>query len=819
MNSYPEYKPESFEARWQQAWENSGQYHAHESTGAPRFYCLDFFPYPSGEGLHVGHCRNYVPTDVVSRYKRMQGFEVLHPMGWDAFGEPTEQFAITHGVHPRLTTDRNTANYRRQMRLIGTSYDWSRELDSSRPEYYRWTQWFFLRLYRRGLAYRDQNWQWWCPTCATTLSSHEIHGDRCWRGHSGITKRQIPAWYFRITAYADPLIDDLESVDWPEPIKTMQRNWIGRSYGAEINFMLPDGTEPVAVFTTRPDTLYGVTFLVLAPEHPLVDQITTPDRRVEIQAYREQAIRKSEIDRAAEDQVKSGMFTGGFAHHPLSHQPVPVWVAEYVLPTYGTGAVMGVPAHDQRDFEFAARYALPVVPVVFSPEAPPLESAAYEGGGLLGNSGEFDGLDHEHGGEAITNRLAELGLGRPRVNYRMRDWLISRQRYWGTPIPIIYCPACGEVPVPEEDLPVLLPDMEDFSPDGSGRSPLARVAEFVNTTCPLCGGSAQRETDTLGGFACSSWYFLRFTSPNFTEGPFEPQAMNAWMPVDLYVGGAEHAVLHLLYSRFWTKALADENLLPFTEPFSRLLNQGQLHASDGFRMAKSRGNIITPDEMVARYGADALRLHVMFMAPFENDVEWNEDGIRGVWRFLNRVWQLYHETYSPGTGVLTTDESLSRAIHRFVRDVTERIESFRLNTMVSTLMEFTNLLYECRRTDAWRTQTYQHALETLLVVMAPAVPYIAEEIWQRTGHHGSVHNCPWPSFDAEAAAEQVQELPVQVDGRLRGVIQIPVDWSETQIEAHALSQEIIQPALADREVIRVVVVAGKIVNIVTKPGG
>lgn len=480
---------------------------------------------------------------------------------------------------------------------------------------------------------------------------------------------------------------------------------------------------------------------------------------------------------------------------------------------------MGVPGHDQRDFEFAARYGLPVIPVIFSPDAPPLDSAAYEGAGILGNSSEFTGMDSSGGGEAIAHALVERGLGRPRIQYRMRDWLISRQRYWGTPIPIIYCPACGEVPVLENELPVLLPDMENFSPDGSGRSPLARVPEFVNTTCPLCGEAAQRETDTLGGFACSSWYFLRFTSPHEAAGPFDPGAMRGWMPVDLYVGGAEHAVLHLLYSRFWTKALEDDHLLPFAEPFSKLLNQGQLHGLDGYRMAKSRGNVITPDEMVASYSADALRLHVMFMAPFENDVDWNAEGIRGVWRFLNRVWQIYHETYTPAAASQAVHESLERATHRLVRDVTERIESFRLNTMVSTLMEFVNLLFDLWRTDAWHTRTYQHALETLLVVMAPAAPYITEELWQRTGHTGFVHASGWPVFDEEAASEDTQEMPVQVDGRLRAVIQIPVDWNSARIEQFVLAHGDIQDVLAGREVVRIIVVAGKIVNIVTKPVG
>ncbi len=814
-NDWPEYSPQTIEPAWQRRWEEQGLYLARQTNDLPKYYCLDFFPYPSGDGLHVGHCRNYVPTDVLSRFKRMQGYNVLHPMGWDAFGEPTEQYAILHGVHPRVTTDRNTANFRRQMTIIGTSYDWSREIDSSRPEFYHWTQYFFLIMLRRGLAYRDMNWQWWCPTCKTTLSSHEVVGGVCWRGHTGITKREIPAWYFKITDYADELLADLDRIDWPEGIKTMQRNWIGRSQGCRIDFAAPSG-ETIPVFTTRADTLYGATFLVLAPEHPAVSDLTTPNQQTQVAIYQEQAIKQSEIERMIEDREKTGVFTGGYVSHPLTQAKLPVWIADYVLPTYGTGAVMGVPAHDVRDFEFARKYELPVKMVIQPPDfnEDSLESA-YTGPGKMINSGPFDGLDSETGMLRVAEALEAQGRGARTVQYRMRDWLISRQRYWGTPIPVVHCPQCGIQPVPEAELPVLLPYMENFQPDDSGRSPLARLPEFLHTTCPQCGGPAERETDTMGGFACSSWYFLRFTSPHQQEAPFDPQAMRYWMPVDLYVGGAEHAVLHLLYARFWTHMLADAGLLPFREPFTRLLNQGQLLGTDGSRMSKSRGNVITPDSMVQTFGADALRVYEMFMAPFDQDIAWNPDGIQGARRFLNRVWNLYGETYFPSQAQAALDEELQRATHKVIQGVTERIESFRLNTMISTLMEFVNLLLERQRQDAWHTRSFHQALETLLVLLAPAAPHIAESLWRLTAHQDSVHQQAWPVWDEALMEEAVVEVAVQVDGRLRQVIEIEADAQQDEVLTAALEQPKVQQHLANRRIVKVFYVPGRILNIVT----
>ena len=812
------YRPQVIEPKWQQRWQETGLYLAQEGGNKPKYYCLDYFPYPSGEGLHVGHCRNYVPTDVLSRYKRMKGFNVLHPMGWDAFGEPAEMYAVRTNVHPRISTDQNTANYRRQCTIIGTSYDWSREIDSSRPEYYRWTQWFFEMLYKRGLAYRDTNWQWWCPTCQTTLSSHEVAGGVCWRGHTGVIRREIPAWYFRIIAYADALLDGLETIDWPEKIKAMQRNWIGRSEGVEINFPIRDAPgSDITVFTTRPDTVYGVTFFALAPEHPLVQKFTTLEHRSAVEAYVHQASRMSEIERMDEKRQKTGVFTGVYVTNPFNGEAVPVWIADYVLLTYGTGSVMGVPAHDQRDFEFAVQYNLPVRVVIAPPEYhdEPLE-AAYTGSGIMVNSGTCNGMDSTTCSERIAEALEAHKWGKRSVQYRMRDWLISRQRYWGTPIPIVHCDKCGEVLVPEDELPVLLPDMVDFQPDGSGRSPLARLPEFLNTTCSQCGGPARRETDTMGGFACSSWYFLRFTSPHYTQGPFESEAMRYWMPVDLYVGGAEHAVLHLLYARLWIKVMDDAGLVPFDEPFPKLLNQGQLMGLDGVRMSKSRGNVITPDEIVATIGADALRVYEMFMAPFEQDINWSTEGLNGARRFLVRLWGLYGKTFNASIGSTGRDIELERSLHRTIQAVSERVELLRFNTMISALMEFVNLLLERQRLERWHTKTFHQCLETLMLLMAPAVPHITEELWELTGHNGSVHQQTWPQWDEALVVEDTVQIAVQIDGKLRAVLEFPVDVPADTVKQQAQEHPKVRSNLEGRQVKQIIYVPGKIVNIVTK---
>jgi leucyl-tRNA synthetase len=851
------YVPQAFEARWQELWRQQRLYVTTEDPSKPKFYCLDFFPYPSGEGLSVGHCRNYMPTDVISRYMRMQGFNVLHPMGWDAFGEPTENAAIQRHESPRALTDRFTTNYKRQMELVGISFDWTREIDSSQPEFYRWTQWFFLLLYRRGLAYRATHWQWWCPVCQTTMSESEVHerADElyCWRDHAGVTKRQIPAWFFRITAYADRLLADLTAIDWPEETKRMQENWIGRSEGAEIVFRSAQG-HPLPVFTTRPDTVFGVTFMAMAPEHELVDVLTAPERREAVRAYAQQAQRESEITRLSTEREKTGVFTGAHVVNPLNGQRVPLFVADYVLATYGTGLVMGVPGHDQRDFAFARRHGLPARVVIAPPtwHGEPLDRA-YVGPGPMVRSGRFDGtitpgdwpklaaaerqaiaeqwgipeaeLDRlvaaatVNGIAAVTEYVEREGIGKRQVSYRMRDWLISRQRYWGTPIPIVDCEQCGEVPVPEDQLPIVLPEMDDIAPLGDGQSALARATRWLETTCPTCGGPAQRETDTLGGFACSAWYYLRFTSPDTQEAPFDPERMRFWMPVDLYVGGAEHAVMHLLYARFWYKVMHDAGLgVPSSEPFTKLRHQGQVLAADGQRMSKSRGNVITPDDMVAKYGADSLRVYELFMAPFEQTTQWSEEGLHGTWRFLRRVWELVLSAHAEADGRRFQDEDseLTRLLHQTIRRTTQDIERFRFNTMIAGLMAFVNTLSDRQRSGRAQSRTFQESVETLLRLLAPSAPHLAEELWHRTGREGSVHQQPWPQWDVELAHEPMRTIVVQVNGRVRDHFEIPADAPEAEVRTQALMRPKIRQQVPDPSIARVVYVPGRLVNIVVR---
>jgi leucyl-tRNA synthetase len=907
------YDPAVVEAGWQARWQRQGTYNVVEDPNRPKYYCLDFFPYPSGDGLSVGHCRNYVPTDTLSRFLRARGYNVLHPMGWDAFGEPAEQYAVSQGVHPRVTTDRNAANYRRQYDLIGISFDWSRELDSSDPDYYRWTQWIFTRLYRKGLAYRDANWQWWCPGCQTTLSNQEAQDGVCWRGHTGLTKRQIPAWYFRITAYADKLLDGLETIDWPDRIRAMQSNWIGRSTGVQVEFVSESGV-PLPIFTTHPDTLFGVTFMVIAPEHPSLPDLVTDDHRAEVEAYVEASRKASEIDRLATDRPKTGVFTGSFAINPLNGDRVQVWVADYVLATYGTGIVMGVPAHDTRDFAFAKTYGVPIKMVVSPFDWDGSRTGddlpdAYTAPGYMVNSPGFDGMvspgdwpklgpnekadlaatwgfavaDMDARVEAATeNAITAIGdavvarnVGKRVTNYRMRDWLISRQRYWGAPIPIIHCDACGEVPVPEDQLPVELPPMVDFMPDGTGRSPLARAEEWVRTTCPTCHAPARRETDTMGGFACSSWYFLRFASPGYKDGPFRAEDMAYWLPVDQYVGGAEHAVLHLLYSRFWTHFLHDEGMLPFAEPFTRLRNQGMLvvktphrRANDenateewvpitaaeaatlgpeavtmrAAKMSKSLRNVVTPDEMVARYGADSLRLYELFMAPFDQEVEWSEEGINGARRFLGRVWDLvvrWHAAHD-GTTSGEPDTALVRLQHKTIARVTRDMERFRFNTMVAALMEFANALGERARTGTANTGEFAAAIETLVRLLAPTTPFLSEALWQLTGGFGrapsgaihagdpdspfttegpgSIHAQSWPVWDEGLARDETVTIAVQVNGKVRDRVEVAAGASEDVVRAAALERARVREFVPDLDGARYHYVADRLLSIVVAKG-
>jgi len=837
------YDPQAIEAKWQKRWAETGIYHTPTPPHSHTFYCLDFFPYPSGDGLSVGHGRNYVPTDVISRYYRMKGYAVLHPMGWDAFGLPAENEAIRKGIHPCETTTRYAANYRRQMTLIGCSYDWEREINSSTPEFYRWTQWFFLLLYRRGLAYRAVGRQWWCPGCKTVLADEQVEGGGvCWRCHGPVHKRDLEQWYFRITAYADELLADLETLDWPEHILAMQRNWIGRSEGVEFE-MAVDGTDVhFTVYTTRPDTVYGMTFAVLAPEHPLVKRITTSERSAEVTAYCQAAVRRSELDRL--QAGRDGVFTGAYAINPVNGARVPVYVADYVLMSYGSGAIMAVPAHDERDFDFAARHGIPA-PVVI---APPdwdgeLLTAAHTGTGRMVNSGSWNGLSSGDAAERIAEWMEAESIGCRTVQYRMRDWLISRQRYWGAPIPIVYCDECGVVPVPESDLPVLLPYVVEWLPGGDGRSPLANVPEFVHATCPQCGGPARRETDTMDGFACSSWYFLRFVSPDYGDGPFDPAALARWGPPDLYVGGAEHAVMHLLYARFWTKVMADAGIVPFREPFPALRSQGVMHARDPQtgegsgepfdfaqdrpsrtvrRMSKSAGNVVTPDSVAATHGADTLRLYLLFMAPFENNTVWDETGVMGTKRFLQRLWRLANAVAATSqptnqlahqpTNQLTSQ--LTNQLHRTIRRVTSDVEAFKFNTAIAALMECLNEMIAHHHAHGV-TAELAEVTHTFVLLLAPFAPHVAEELWARLGGPYSVHQQAWPAWDEALAAEETITLVVQVDGRVRDRLTVPAGITEAEARELALDCDGVRRQLDGRRVARVIYVPGRLVNVVT----
>jgi len=812
------YEPQKFEQKWQDRWQDEGIYQAEDFGDKPKYYLLDFFPYPSGDGLSVGHSKHYVPTDVATRFLRMSGYNVLHPMGWDAFGLPAENEAIIRQVPPAENTAKNVANYKRQLNLQGISFDWNREINSSQPDYYRWTQWFFLLMYRRGLAYRAVGMQWWCPQCKTILANEQVENGYCWRhGDQLVEKKELEQWYFRITDYAEELLRDLDTLDWPERIILMQRNWIGKSTGADIVFTAydPEGNEhSIRVFTTRPDTIFGATFMVLSPEHPLVDVLTPAGHRGRVTQYQQAAARQTEIDRLSTEREKTGVPTGAFAVNPFTGEHIPIWIADYVLMSYGTGAIMAVPAHDERDFEFAKKYSLPIRQVIEGPEDAHAEGSTYTGPGRMVNSGDFSGLPSEEGKGRIIEHLEARGIGHGAVNYRMRDWLVSRQRYWGAPIPIVYCPDCGIVPVPEDRLPVLLPPLEHYQPGDDGRSPLATDPNFVQTTCPRCGGPARRETDTLAGFVDSSWYFLRFTSPRDVDHPFDAEKVRYWLPLDLYVGGAEHAVMHLLYFRFFTKVMADAGLIEFREPAPRLKNQGMLHASDGRKMSKSLHNVITPDAVAAEYGADTLRGYIMFMGPFEADALWDPKGINGVHRWLARIWDVAQPVERAEDREPESLE-LRRAVHKTVKKVGADLKDFRFNTAVSALMELTNLMQRVRGA-LEGSETWSWAVERLLLILAPIAPHVADELWYMHGHHESIHLQPWPGFDPVMTVDDVVTVVVQVNGKLRDRLEVPRDEEMESVQEQALASPRVQPHLQGREVVNIVAVPNKLINIVVR---
>ncbi|MFC2042089.1 leucine--tRNA ligase [Chloroflexota bacterium] len=814
------YNPQDIEKKWQQKWAEDRLYEVSEDSPQPKWYALTMFPYTSGD-LHIGHWYALAPSDVHARFKRMQGYDVLHPMGFDAFGLPAENAAIKRGIHPFTWTMQNVENMRRQLRSIGTIYDWSREVITCEPEYYKWTQWFFLKLYEAGLAYRAKAPVNWCPRCQTVLANEQVVEEGfCERCGTAVSKRDLEQWFFRITKYADELMEH-NGIDWPERIKIMQRNWVGKSTGTEISFALDHpgvDEKEMRVFTTRPDTLFGVTFMVLAPEHPLVEKLTTSDKKNEVEAYITKSRRQSEIERLSTEKEKDGVFIGSYVVNRVNGEKVPIWIADYVLLSYGTGAVMGVPAHDERDFAFARKYDLPIRLVIAPPDwsGEELEEAYIESGTMV-NSAHFNGLPNEQGVEAVSDYLEEKGWGKRAVSYRLRDWLISRQRYWGAPIPMIYCEKCGVVPVPEEDLPVLLPEDAEFKP--TGESPLKYNEQFVNTTCSRCGSPAKRETDTIDTFMCSSWYFLRYASPDCATAAFDPDKIKYWMPVDLYTGGAEHAVMHLFYARFFIKAIRDMGLVDFDEPFTRLFNQGTIIV-DNHKMSKSRGNVITPDEYVAEVGADAVRAYLMFVAPWEQGGEWNDSGISGISRWLNRVWNLilggYRQKEETGAEDRQKPErELARTIHQTIRKVTNDLENIRFNTMIAALMEYTNYLAKVKENRAITAADWDESISTLLLLLAPTAPHFAEELWQQIGHEYSIHNQNWPKWNEEMAKDEEITLIVQVNGKLRDRITTPASITLEDSEKLALESQRVQAYLESKEIIKVVRVPGT-VNFVVK---
>ncbi len=801
------------EPRWQAYWQEHETFRAEDVSDKPKYYVLDMFPYPSAAGLHVGHPEGYTATDILARFKRMNGFNVLHPMGWDAFGLPAEQHAMKTGTHPREATAANIANFKRQILRLGLGYDWDREVNTTDPKYFRWTQWIFLKLFERGLAYQAEVAVNWCPALGTVLANEEVVDGKSERGGHPVVRRPMRQWVLKITEYAERLLQDLDLVQWPEPIKIMQRNWIGKSVGAEVDFRVQGREDTIRVFTTRPDTLFGATYMVLAPEHPLVRDITTADQREAVEAYVEAAARKSDLERTDLAKDKTGVFTGAYAINPVNGRAIPVWVADYVLASYGTGAIMAVPAHDDRDYAFAKRFDLEIIPVVTAPDGSPpdVSEAAWTGDGVAMNSGEFDGLSTPEFKRRITAWLSERGLGKEAVNYRLRDWLFSRQRYWGEPFPLLHLEDGTVKALRDDALPLTLPELDDYHPTGTGEPPLAKAKDWLHTVDPETGQPATRETNTMPQWAGSCWYYLRYLDPHNEELPVAPEKERYWMPVDLYLGGAEHAVLHLLYARFWHKVLYDIGVVSTPEPFMRLVNQGMILGSDGQKMSKSRGNVINPDEVVAEYGADAFRLYEMFMGPLEAVKPWNTKDIVGVSRFLDRVWKLGLRVIEDGGGgeEVPLDDALERLVHQTVGKVTGDIEGLRFNTAISQLMVLTNELVK-------RPRVPREVLETLLRLLSPFAPHIAEELWARLGNPPPIALATWPTWDPAKAEESTIQVVVQVNGKVRARFEVPKDTDKATLEARARAHERVQRFLEGKTVRKVIVVPNKLVNIVAK---
>ena len=811
----PRYIPSTIESKWQKKWEADGLYHSDIKPEKKKYYALTMLPYPSGN-LHIGHWYAMTPSDARARYLRMKGYNVVFPMGFDAFGLPAENAAIKHNIHPKEWTYKNIDHMREQMRSMGNMFDWRREAISSDPKYYRWTQWFFNQLLKNGLAYRKKSLVDWCPNCNTTLAREQVVGEdrHCERCHTPVIKKELKQWFFRITNYADELLD-FTGIDWPEPVKILQTNWIGRSEGASVIFHTEQG-DPMEIFTTRPDTLWGATFMVLAPEHPLVKKITTAEQKEKVEAYVAEAIRQTEIQREATDKEKTGVFTGGYAINPVNQERIPIWVADYVLMTYGTGAIMAVPAHDQRDFEFARKYGLEVRVVIQPDDMPKLDGAtmpeSVPAHGTVVNSGILDGTPADQAFGAAVKYVEEHGMGKGAVNYRLRDWLISRQRYWGAPIPVLYCEKCGVVPVPDENLPVLLPDDVEWKP--TGESPLKLHPTWRFTTCPKCGGKAERETDTMDTFMCSSWYHLRYLSPDDMDAPFDQKEYDYWMPVDTYTGGVEHATMHLMYTRFFHKAFRDMGVLKGDEPMLQLRNQGQILGPDGQRMSKSRGNVIDPDEQVRLYGADTVRAFLMFGYRWAEGGPWEPGNITGVQRWLNRVWNMFLDEAEQGNFGAEKVKPLRRKLHQTLKAVTNDYERFEFNTIVSGLMELANYMQEAKAEGAAAAPVWKEASSIYLRMLAPICPHIAEELWKRLGLPYSIHTQSWPELDEQATKEDEITIVLQVNGKLRDKLIVPVDISEEKVKELALANETIQKYLDGAAPRKLIYVKGRLVNIV-----
>jgi len=814
------YKPGEIEEKWQQIWVENDINKTNEDEEKPKFYTLEQFPYPSGDGLHMGHVRVYTIGDVIARFKRMKGYQVLHPMGADAFGLPAENAAIQRGVNPREWTLNNMERIRTEQKRLGVSYDWDRYLGTCLPDYYKFTQWLFLLFYERGLAYKKYSAVNWCPTCNTVLANEQVEDGKCWRCDSDVTKKELNQWFFKITDYAERLLQDLGQLDgWPDKVKMMQKNWIGKSEGAEVVFTVPElNDEKIPVFTTRPDTLYGVSYMVVAPEHPLVKQlIAGKENEQTIEQFVEELKKENEITRTSTEAEKVGYFTGTYAKHPLTGKDVPIWVANYVLMDYGTGAVMGVPAHDERDFAFAKKYDLPIT-IVIQPkngENYTLEQMenAYTEDGILVNSDQFNELNNREAIHIIGKHLDENNKGKLTTTYRLRDWLISRQRYWGTPIPMVNCEECGTVPVPLEQLPVILP--EDVTFDGKN-NPLATSESFIHTTCPSCGKPAHRETDTMDTFIDSSWYYFRYASPHEETKPFDSKQANKWLPVDEYIGGIEHAVLHLLYSRFFTKVLYDSGLISFQEPFKSLLTQGMV-LKDGTKMSKSKGNVVSPNEIIDKYGADTGRLFILFAAPPDRDLDWSDSGVEGSHRFLNRVWRMVQQNLEVVTSTqsanVTTDEEkeLRRMIHVTIKRVTEDVgERSNFNTAISAVMELVNKIYSYSGDKG----LLREAIQTVVVLLAPMSPHITEELWQMMGHTESIHLQEWPSYNEEYLVLDEVEIAVQINGKIKGKVVVPTSFGKEEIEQAVLADARMEDWQQGKQIRKIIVVPGKLVNIV-----